>query len=239
MRKGLNCTMSYVRAGVTRTYSVRAGDLAYGVQMVSAEDAGRVVRSYYPHKTASQQFSVQVLLKDWDERNDFMNWLGGYAQWAIDPSVARTAFPFINVRVPGRAFYQTGLPLTGFEWGVHTGMMTFSPVIVFETGLSPGQQGTDIVVSSVLNRWAAFASDPAIQYFYPFGTQLASDQVGVDYTQVLPVTPVPPPAVAPPTGQPVQVGGPVVVTIPPPPPAPPVTAAPPAVVPGPFADTSG
>ena len=238
MRKGLNCTFSYVRSGVTRTYSVRAGDLSYGVQMVAAEDSGRIIRSYYPHKTASQQFSVQVLLRDWDERTDFTSWLAGYAQWAIDPSVARTVFPFINVRVPGRGFYRTGIPLTGFEWGAHTGMMAFSPVIVFETGLSPGQQGTDITVSSVLNRWAAFASDPAIQYFYPFGTQLSSDQVGVDYAQVLPPPPDPPPAVAPPSGQPVQVGVPVVTTVPPPPSLP-VTAAPPVVVPGPFADTSG
>ena len=233
MRKGLNCTLSYLRGTTTRTYSVRAGDLASGVQMVAAEDSGRVLRSYYPHKTASQQFSVQVLLKDWEEYHDFMGWLAGYAQWAIDPSVARTVFPFITVRVPGRGFYHTGLPLTGYEWGVHTGMMMFTPVIVFETGLSPGQQGTGITVSSVVNQWAAFASDPAIKYFYPFGTQLAANQVPENYTQVIPLPPDPPPAF----GQPVPVGGPVVTTVPPP--SAPVTAAPPAVVPGPFADVSG
>lgn len=237
MRRGLNCTLSYVKGKATRTYSVRAGDLSHGVQMVAAEDTGRVIRSYYPHKTASQQFSVQVLLKDWDERNDFMGWLAGYAQWAIDPTVARTVFPFINVRVPGRGFYQTGLPLTGYEWGAHTGMMMFSPTIVFETGLSPGQRGTGITVSQVVNRWAAFASDPAIRYFYPFGTQLSSDQVPENYTNVLPPAPQPPPAVTPPAGQPVPVGGPVVTQVPVP--APPVQAAPPTVVQGPFADVAG
>jgi hypothetical protein len=197
-RKGLNCTLSYVDGnGTTRTYGVRAGNLGYGVQMVSAEDQARINRAYYPHKTANQQFSVQVLLKDWDERNDFMNWLTTYAQWALDPNVARTVFPFVSVAVPARNYYQTGLPLTGFEWGAHTGMMMFTPVIVFETGLSPGQQGTGITVSSVVNQWSAFQSDPAIQYFYPFGTQLASLQVPQNYTQVVPPSPPPPPATPP------------------------------------------
>lgn len=194
-RQGLNCTFSYVDdSGTTHTYRVRAGDLAYGVQMIAAEDQGRVTRAYYPHKSANQQFSVQVLLKDWSERSDFMNWLSGYAQWALDPNVARTIFPFMTASVPSRDYSQTGLPLTGYEWGAHTGMMMFQPTIVFETGLSPGQRGTGITVSSVINQWSAFQSDPAIQYFYPFGTQLQGSQVPQNYGQVLPPAPTPPPA---------------------------------------------
>lgn len=195
-RQGLNCTFSYSN-GATRVYGVRAGNLSHGVQMVSAEDEARVARAYYPHKSASQQFSVQVLLKDWTERNDFMNWLATYAQWALDPNVARAAFPFMSVSVPSRNFSQTGLPLTGYEWGAHTGMMMFSPTIVFEAGLSPGQQGTGITVSQVVNQWSAFASDPAIQYFYPFGTQLQGSQVPQNYTQVVPPSPTPPPVTVP------------------------------------------
>jgi hypothetical protein len=194
-RHGLNCTLAYVDdSSVTHTYRVRAGDLAYGVHMVSAEDEARVTRSFYPHKTANQKFSVQVLLKDWAERNDFMNWLSSYAQWALDPNASRTVFPFMTVAVPARNYSQTGLPLTGYEWGAHTGMMMFSSTIVFETGLSPGQNGVGITVSSVINQWSAFASDPAIQYFYPFGTQLSATQVPEDYSQVLPASPTPPPA---------------------------------------------
>jgi hypothetical protein len=199
-RKGLNCTLSYVN-GATRTYSVRAGELGYGVQMVAAEDEARITRAYYPHKSASQQFSVQVLLKNWDERSDFMNWLTAYAQWALDPNAARTVFPFMSVAVPARNYYQTGLPLTGYEWGAHTGMMMFTPTIVFEAGLSPGQQGTGITVSSVTNKWTAFASDPAIQYFYPFGSQLQGTQVPQDYGSVLPPSPPPPPTAPPPPPQ--------------------------------------
>lgn len=193
-RQGLNCTFSFVDGRTTHTYSLRAGDLGFGVQMVAAEDVARVTRAYYPHKSAWQQFTVQVLLKDWNERNDFMSWLANYAQWAIDPAIARTTFPFINVRVPGRGFYQTGMPIVGYEAGAHTGMMMFTPTIVFETGLSPGQAGTGLTVSSVTNQWAAFKSDPAIQYFYPFGSQLAANAVPENLTQVLPPSPVPPPA---------------------------------------------
>lgn len=197
-RQGLNATLSYARGKATRTYRVRAGVLGSGVQMVAAEDQGRVIRSYYPHKTAWQQFSVQVLLKDWTERNDFMNWLADYAQWALDPNVARTVFPFMSVSIPVRRFWQTGLPLTGYEWGAHTGMMMFQPTIVFETGLSPGQVGVGITVSSVINQWSAFQSDPAIRYFYPFGAQLPGNQVPEDYTQVIPPSPTPPPVTGPP-----------------------------------------
>lgn len=195
MRSGLNCQLSYVNGATTNTYKVRAGNIAHGVQMVSAEDEARVNRAFYPHRTAAQRFSVQVLLKNWDERTDFTGWLATYAQWALDPNVARATFPFMRVSVPGRDFSQVGMPLTGFEWGLHTGMMMFTPTFVFETGMSPGQnQRVPVTVSSVVNQWTAFSSDPAIQYFYPFGTQLAALQVPQDYGQVLPPAPAAPSA---------------------------------------------
>ncbi len=218
MRRGLNCTMTYARDGVIRPYRVRAGDVSHGVQMIAAEDQGRITRAYYPHKTAGQQFSVQVLLRDWDERTDFMNWLASWAQWALDPNVARTSFPVLSVAIPSRRFSQRGIPLGDYQWGAHTAMMMFTPVITFEVAMSPGQGSAPVTASSVVNKWAAFQSDPAIQYFYPFGTQLQSTQVGQDYGQVTPPPPVPPPVItpAPPFGQPVPVGGPVVTTVPPP-----------------------
>jgi hypothetical protein len=190
--------MSYKNGTTLNTYQVRAGDLGYGAEMVAAEDQGRVTRSYYPHKSANQQFTVEILLKNWAERTDFVNWLTAYAQWALDPNIARTVFPFLSVAVPSRNFYQRGLPLTGYEWGAHTGMMMFSPTFVFETGLSPGQQSTAINVSSVINQWSAFQADPAIQYFYPFGTQLSASSVPTDYGQVIP-PPLPPPVILSPS----------------------------------------
>lgn len=196
-RAGLNAKLSYVN-GSTRTYSVRAGDLSFGAEMVAAESAARIYRAYYPHKSANQQFSVQVLLKNWAERTDFMNWLSTYAQWALDPNAVRAAFPYMTVSVPSRSFYQRGLPLAGFEWGAHTGMMAFSPVIIFEAAFSPGQASAGIATSSVINKWSAFASDPAIKYFYPFGTQLDADSAPENYSRVqLPASDTP--SVAPPT----------------------------------------
>jgi len=193
-RQGLNCTLSYVNGRTTNTYQVRAGELSYGASMVATESAARIYRAYYPHKSANQQFGIQTLLKDWDERTDFVNWLTTYAQWALDPNQTFATYPYMTASVPSRNFYQRGLPLTGYEWGAHTGMMMFSPTFVFECAFSPGQASAAVATSSVINQWSAFASDPAIQYFYPFGTQLDASQVPQDYSQVVPPSPAAPSA---------------------------------------------
>jgi hypothetical protein len=231
-RQGLNGTFSYSDGSSARTYQFRAGMLGYGTDMIYAEDQARISRSFYPHRSATQQFSVQVLLKDWDERSDFVSWMMVYAQSMLDPNVVRTTFPFMQVVVPVRAFAQQGVPLTGYEWGAHAGMMAFSPVFVFEAAQSPGQVNSQVVTSSVTGTASAYASDPAIQYFYPFSTQLEASQVPQDYSQVIPpvsalpvVTPVsapPVPVLSTPAGQaalatgPVVASGPTLATYPPP-----------------------
>jgi hypothetical protein len=184
-RHGLNCTLSYADGSGTRhIYKIRAGNLAYGVQMISAESAARTQRAYYPHKTAMQQFTVQALLKNWAERTDFTNWLSSYAAFALDPDSPQEYFPFMTVSVPLRNFVQYGVPLQGFQWGAHTGMMMFTPDIIFEAAISPGQSPTNPPpVSTVINQWSAFQADKAIQYFYPFGIQLSGNQQG-SYAQV-------------------------------------------------------
>jgi hypothetical protein len=191
-RQGLNGTFSYSDGSKAYTYQFRAGQLGYGVDMVYAEDQARTKRAYYPHRTANQKFSVQVLLKDWDERSDIVNWLSAYAQFALDPNAVRTTFPFMQVTVPVRNFSQQGIPLTGYEWGAHAAMMAFSPVFVFEAAQSPGQNSASVVTSSVVNTAGAYASDPAVQYFYPFSTQLEASQVPQNYGQVLPDSGTPP-----------------------------------------------
>jgi hypothetical protein len=185
-RQGLNGTLTYSDGTAARTYQVRVGTIGYGADMVYAEDQGRTQRSFYPHRSANQQFSVQMLLKSWDERQDLMSWMQAYAQFALDPNAVRTVFPFMTVSVPVRNFTQQGMPLSGYEWGAHAGMMAFSPVFVFEAAQSPGQNSLSVVTSSVINTSSAFASDPAVQYFYPFGTQLEASQVPQDYGQVQP-----------------------------------------------------
>lgn len=177
-RQGLNCTLSYTdNKKVQHAYRIRAGNLSKGIQMVSAQSSARTKRAYYPHRTALQQFSVQALLKDWDERRDLVNWLATYCGYALDPDTVQEYFPWMRVEVPARQFLQFGVPLRGYEWGAHTGMMMFTPELVFEAAKSPGQTHLP-VVSSVINKWTAFTSDRAIEYFYPFGIQLSGNQQG-------------------------------------------------------------
>jgi len=204
-RQGLNCTLSYLDgSGVNHVYKIRAGNISFGVQMISAESAARTQRAYYPHKTAMQQFTIQALLKNWDERTDFVNWLSSYSEYTLDPDTTQQYFPWMQVSIPLRNFTQFGVPLEGYEWGAHTGMMMFETNLVFEAAKSPGQQNYP-QVSSVINQWSAFSADTAIQYFYPFGTQLASNQQG-SYAQIAypgdptqfagpPATPKPPPPI--------------------------------------------
>ena len=183
-RQGLNATLAYNRAGTLRTYRVRAGMLAHGVQMISAESVARTQRAYYPHRTAMQQFTVEVLLKDWAERTHFTRWLATYAEYAIDPNIIEAEFPWMTVSVPLREFLYHGVPLQGYEWGAHTGQMMFTPQIVFEAATSPGQKNRPNV-STVINKWAAFSQDKAIKFFYPIGAQLAGDQAPVTYAKIV------------------------------------------------------
>jgi hypothetical protein len=202
-RQGLNGTLTYTDGTKSYTYQVRVGDIGYGTDMIYAEDQGRTQRSFYPHRTANQRFSVQVLLKDWDERQDLMTWMTSYAQFALDPTAVRTVFPFMQVTCPVRNFNQQGMPLAGFEWGAHAGMMAFSPVFTFEAAQSPGQTSLAVKVSAVTGTATAFASDPAVQYFYPFSTQLSASQVPQNYGQVIPSPSTPPPAQTAPAPDPV------------------------------------
>jgi hypothetical protein len=181
-RRGLNATLSYQRGGGLHTYRIRAGVIAHGVQMIATEDAARQVRAYYPHRTAMQQFSVVVLLRNWDERRDFTSWLDGYASFVINPDLVHDQFPWMTVDIPSREFRQPGVPLSGYEWGAHTGQMMFTPKVVFEAATSPGQKHRPDI-SRVINSWSAFTSDKAIQYFYPFGSQLAGQQPG-NYSKI-------------------------------------------------------
>lgn len=192
MRQGLNCTLSYVHGTVTHTYRVRAGQLGSGVDMVYAEDQARTQRAYYPHRTANQQFAVQILLKNWDERSSLVSWMVNYASYMLDANQVRGSFPFMQVNCPVRNFSQQGVPLSGYEWGAHAGMMAFAPVFIFEAAQSPGQVANSVTASSVTGLTSAYASSPAVKYFYPFSTQLQANQVPVDYGTVLPPSPTPP-----------------------------------------------
>jgi hypothetical protein len=171
-RQGLNCTLSYSRAGSRRTYQVRVRSLTHGTQMVASESHARTQRAYYPHRAAPQRFGILVILKGWSERRDFMNWLGSYGEYVVDPDLSANVFPAMTVTVPSREFTGIGVPLEGYEWGDHVGSMLFEHQLVFESSVDPGQK-TQPQTSRVDNKWSAFSRDEAIEYFYPFGTQLS------------------------------------------------------------------
>ncbi len=204
-RLGLNCTLSYQQGSAVRQYRVRAGDISHGVQMIASESVARTQRAYYPHRTAESQFAVVILLKNWDERSDFTSWMATYGEYAVDPDIAQSIFPWMTVTIPSRDFSKQGVPLAGYQWGAHTGQMMFTPQVVFEAASSPGQHAGLPDVSSVINKWSAFGQDQAIQYFYPIGTQLAGDQKGTyqginypgDPGQFNPPPPPPPPVLPP------------------------------------------
>jgi hypothetical protein len=173
-RKGLNCTLSYARGSGNNTYKVRVKGFTHGTMMVFEESHARTHRAYYPHRSAPERFGITVVLKGQKERTDFMNWLGSYGEYVVDPDISGLDFPAMTVTIPDREFTGVGVPLQGYEWGDHVGSMIFEHNLVFEASVDPGQTDQP-KTSSVDNKWSAFASDEAIQFFYPFGTQLSGD----------------------------------------------------------------
>jgi hypothetical protein len=183
-RFGLNCTLSYLRGSSTYVYQVRCNGVTHGVAMVSDESQARSHRAFYPHRVAPQRFAITVQLVGWDERRSFTNWMASYASYAIDPDLAATSFPSMTVNAPSRSFLSKGVPLEGYEWGDHIGSLVFQPTIVFEPAISPGQTAAPDT-SAVDNKWSSFAKDPAIQYFYPIGTQLGGDSAPGVYDHIV------------------------------------------------------
>ena len=179
-RKGLNCTLSYVRGTATRTYRVRCVAIVHGTQMIAEESQARVHRAYYPHRVSTQRFGITVQLNGYKEHKSLSNWLATYASYALHPNVGGTDYPTMSVVVPAREFVHRGVPLTGFVWGDHVGSMVFSPTIMFEPAYEPWDK-VKPAVTRVENTWDAFAQDDAIKYFYPFSDQLKGEEEPENY----------------------------------------------------------
>lgn len=177
-RKGLNCTLSF-NNGTDRqgrnTYSsfrVRADVLGHGMTMVSDSSSARNARAYYPHRPTPSRFYIRVLLRGYNERKAFADWMQGYANYVMNPGLAAgDKFPDMRVLLPARGFDREGVPLSGFEWGDSVGTIVWSPVITFECTREP--QDPDSIASSRFEN----ASDPDMKYFWPMGTQLGGNAV--------------------------------------------------------------
>lgn len=174
-RSGLNATLTYKRGSATRMYKVRCNAIIHGPQMIAEESQARLQRAYYPHRVSTQQFGIKVELKGHSERRSLTNWLAAYASYALDPDQGGTDYPTMSVMVPSYEFSHRGVPLSGYEWGDQVGSMIFTPTIMFEAAYEPWDKARP-AITRVENTWRAFAKDPAIKYFYPFGEQLSGDE---------------------------------------------------------------
>jgi hypothetical protein len=184
-RQGLNCTLSYSRGSTNNTYKVRATVVTHGTQQIAEESHARTHRAFYPHRSAPQRFAVTVQAKGWSERRDLMNWLGSYGEYMVDPDLSASVYPAMTVLIPSREFTGIGVLLEGYGWGDHIGSMVFEHNLVFESSVDPGQTKQPNT-STVDNKWEAFTQDQAIQYFYPFGTQLSgNDAPGGNYDKIV------------------------------------------------------
>ncbi len=182
-RQGLNCTLSYPKGNANQQYRLRVDQVNHGIQMIADESAGRNTRAYYPHRSAPMQITIRPLLKGYDERKAFSDWLQAYADYLMDPGLpAGIGFPAIRIQIPSRNIDLYGLPLQGYEWGDTIGSMLWTPSVVFETVRDP--QDTTTWTPSYITPGPA--NDPDMKYFWPTGTQLGDNQVpSGSYTTVL------------------------------------------------------
>jgi hypothetical protein len=184
-RQGLNGNLSYLANGRRYEFLVRVGQLDHGSRMVADEATSRTRRAYYPHRLSAAPFTLTVILKGYNERVLFSNYLNDYVSRALDPS-SGGPFPQMTVMVPVRNFLRTGVPLTGIEWGTKVGAIVWQPKVKFETtydksigdATNPGR--SQFVLNATATRKA-----PELKYFYPSGVQLSGDQVppSGDYTR--------------------------------------------------------
>lgn len=173
VRAGLNCTLSYADGGGARHgFRVRVEGVTHALVQVYAESSGRNRRVMYPHRMSSGQFTLVLILSGQQERQALSSYLAGFAALLLSPGA--TAPSPMSVDVPSRNFSRSGIPLTGVEWGDHLGQVVFKPQVTFETAVEPLDADPDPPVSVVPS--VAAVSDGAVQYFYPFSTQLAGDQ---------------------------------------------------------------
>lgn len=182
-RRGLNCTLSYMRSGKRRAYQVRANLLTHGMTIIYDESASRTRRAFYPHRLSSAQFALGIELIGDAEHTSFTNWLASYADYVLDTNLRFGEFPSMAVSVPSRNFLKKGVPLSGYDWNDAVGKMLWTPQIVFETAEEPGDRA--VPLSKVGGLLAL--TDREMRYFYPTGNQLAGQAAPPDGTYSKPV----------------------------------------------------
>lgn len=184
-RVGLNARMAYAVNSTLYQFDVRVEQLFHGSRMVADESLSRTRRAYYPHRLSASQFSMMVILKGYNERTLFSNFLNDYVSRALDPSQT-SGYAQMAVLMPVRNFFREGVPLNGIQWGTSTGAMLWKPMITFETTFDQGiGDGQTAPLSEFILDKRATDQAPELKYFYPEGIQLSGDQVppAGDYTK--------------------------------------------------------
>jgi hypothetical protein len=172
-RPGLNAVLSYPGAdGAVHAFRVRAERLTHDLKPVYAESSARTRRALYPHRMSDTRFALGLVLVNQAERQALTGFLGDFCVALL--TSASAAAPVMDVSVPVRGFVRRGIPLSGFEWGARVGQSVFRPTVVFETSWNPIDGPSDAVPSGLPSTGAV--GDPAVQYFFPSGTQLSGDQ---------------------------------------------------------------
>jgi hypothetical protein len=179
-RSGLNTTLSYSYNGKRYTFSLRVQEIAHGSRMVADESQARTRRAYYPHQVSSVPFSLVPVIKGYQERVQFSNYLVDYVKRVQDPGLSVSKFPTMRVTCSARSFERYGVPVAGIEWGDHVGSMVWTPRVIFETHVDQSlgdTPGTYNWISYFIYPAGALDRSPQIAYFYPSGIQLSGSQV--------------------------------------------------------------
>lgn len=176
MRKGLNCTLSYLNYEEKELrYRVRARRLTKGYTMIAEESQARTSKAFYPRQTAPTQFGIQIDLIGARERNSFNRYLMDYATLMLRERGTQGQESIqMTVQIPSRNFVRMGIPMSGIEFGTVVGEMVFSPVLVFETSREPLDWNAQVETSIVQDDLSGLTDD-ATQYFYPTGIQLSGE----------------------------------------------------------------
>jgi hypothetical protein len=180
-RRGLNARLSYSKGGKgpLRVFRARVDVITHGTKMIGDESQARTKRAYYPHRSAEDQFTINVICKGYEERKSLTDYLDRYASFVLDPDLAVGDFPPMIVSVPSRNFVRTGVPITGYDYGDHVGSMVFNHSITFES--VPSQLGVNDVSRPV---YVEANKDINTEFFYPFTRQLSGNQTPDVYSTV-------------------------------------------------------
>lgn len=186
-RQGINGGFSYVlpNTGNAQVYQVRVLGVGYGAQQLASETMSRTRRAFYPRNVVATAFNVQLLLVGSAERASFSNYIQNYATNYLAPS---SSFPpIMTFTCAPMNISQTGIPISGFEWGDSVGAIVWTPTITIQptdaTFTPSGVQRTGGSGISNLDQKSyqnVLKIAPEVKYFIPEGIQLTGDQAPPD-----------------------------------------------------------